>query len=188
VIAKRAESGGSSPTGTDGRQYGCGNVAGGAAARCSMAPRIMSWLGTTGSPPRSANGGTRDWPAGVNRSQIQGALSRRRKVRHTPGAVRDPCMKQQTVQRATPSNKGMKLTSAEHIERSQLIPGVLLLLGWTTKGKPSRVWTRRAGSGMDSQAAPPPRSRGLSRRLPEQRGLRVRRVAFFRLGPAAERH
>jgi hypothetical protein len=31
---------------------------------------------------------------------------------------------------------------------SQLIPGVLLLSGWTTKGKPSRVWKRRDGSGI----------------------------------------
>jgi len=42
----------------------------------------------------------------------------------------------------------MKQTSVEHIGRSQLIPGVLLLLGWTTKGEPSRVWTRRDGSGI----------------------------------------
>ena len=50
--------------------------------------------------------------------------------------------------REVPSNKGMKLTSVEHIGRSQLIPGVLLLLGWTTKKKPPRVWTRRDGSGI----------------------------------------
>jgi hypothetical protein len=40
----------------------------------------------------------------------------------------------------------MKLTSVERIGRSQLIPGVLLLSGWTTKKKPPRVWTRRDGS------------------------------------------
>ena len=42
----------------------------------------------------------------------------------------------------------MKLTSVEHTERSQLISSVLLLSGWTMKGKPSRVWTRRDGSGI----------------------------------------
>ena len=57
---------------------------------------------------------------------------------------------------AMTSNKGMKLTSVERIGRSQLIPSVLLLFVGRTKRKPSRVWTRRAGSGSDAQAAPPP--------------------------------
>ena len=34
------------------------------------------------------------------------------------------------------------------VRPSQLIASVLLLSGWTTKGKPSRVWTRRDGSGI----------------------------------------
>jgi hypothetical protein len=59
-------------------------------------------------------------------------------------------------------NKGMKLTSVELIGRSQLIPGVLLLVAGTTKRKPSRVWTRRHGSRSDAQAAPPPMFRRVS--------------------------
>jgi hypothetical protein len=59
-------------------------------------------------------------------------------------------------------NKGMKQTSVEHTGRSQLIPGVLLLLVGRTKGNPSRAWTRRAGSRLGAQAAPPPMFRRLS--------------------------
>jgi hypothetical protein len=59
-------------------------------------------------------------------------------------------------------NKEMKLTSVERIGRSQLISSVLLLLGWTTKGKPSRVWTRRAGSDRVHRLRRPPTSRRLS--------------------------
>ena len=46
------------------------------------------------------------------------------------------------------SNKEMQLTRPVQIAASQLISSVLLLSGWTTKGKPSRVWTRRDGSGI----------------------------------------
>ena len=42
-----------------------------------------------------------------------------------------------------PQNKGMKLTSAEHIERSQLIPGVRPTYSEWNTWQPTRAWTRR---------------------------------------------
>ena len=56
--------------------------------------------------------------------QLWVALSRQTKVRHTPGATTGHRMERETVQRAAPSNKGLKLTSVERTERSQLNPSV----------------------------------------------------------------
>jgi hypothetical protein len=73
-------------------------------------------------------------------------------------------MTSRTVQRGTPSNKGMKLTSVERIGRSQLIPSVR----WTSSGEAATAWP--------GTATP----EGLRRRAE-----RVRRPHILRSHPAA---
>ena len=109
-------SGGSSPASTELRPYGSGKPHGGEGHG-----RVGQHCLPHVSSPQKYARKRRD--SGQS-EQLQVALSRQMKVRHTPGAGTGHPVERETVQRATPSNKGLKLTSVEHIGRSQLNPSV----------------------------------------------------------------
>jgi hypothetical protein len=83
------------------------------------------------------------------------------------------------------AQQGVEADEAEHNGASQLNSSVLLLSGWTTKGKPSRVWTRRDGSGYPTHRLRRPHRLDGCHRLRRARhlGEQVHLVAWFRGRP-----